>query len=86
MSKFCRFAVVGLLCLVGVVFAGASARADHSYVRPCCYKKVVVYKKVIVARKKCVIKYDHCGNAYETYTIDYSTIRVPVVKLVKICD
>jgi hypothetical protein len=43
------------------------------------YRPVVTYRYEQVPYTVCVVRYDHCGNAYHADEVRYRTVQVPVV-------
>ena len=64
---------------------GVSYSPEPECHRPSYYwKEVTVYETREVPEVRCITKYDHCGKPYEVKVVVYRTIRVPVVKRIKV--
>lgn len=78
-KKFLQaFAIVGL-AVAGLGSTSASACEVH-------YQKVVTYVTKVEKCVETVIKYDECHRPYEVTVVTYKTVKVPVVRYVKVCD
>ena len=92
--RILRKAILGLTIAAAAV-SGASATASDGYSNwrggyDSCHAPSYSLRKVTtweIVRKPCRVKvysYDHCGDLVYTWKTVYKTVKVPVVKWVKV--
>lgn len=81
-----RFGKLAGFVAAGFVLLGGLGLATAQACEPCCrYQKTIVWE----SRSQPVVSYcsvyDHCGHPQRVPHVDYRTVQVPVVRLVKVC-
>jgi hypothetical protein len=76
--------VVGLGLACGGTAQASSYDCAPVYKKVVCYQTVTTYETRCEPYKVCVVRYDHCGNAYSVTETRYREVKVPVQKQVAV--